>query len=281
MKSSTPKAAASVTYALHAKLYRGDALLASHVQKIHIFDCSEIAPPLVVEDFASEYNLCQESLLRRGIVKKCGRMLFRAAQPDALIFSDPRATATTKVLLHVTYNKAEASSQHDEPEAFEASVNWKLQSSTIVCMHMPDAIPTIRQVNSSLSMAHISKTNSTHHLKMEWSKWRRTSRTDSGCTEWTGSFPIWLVAESSLSLPPTFSLPYLSRRYSVLLELSVSGLCRAKAALRLPIQVAYHSTAAPTRTSCQTNPVFLAENASSRSPPLHSLERQELPPYVR
>lgn len=68
LKNSAPKTAASISYALHARLYRGDALLASHVQKIHIFDCSEIAPPLVVEDFIPEYNVCQESLMRKNIV---------------------------------------------------------------------------------------------------------------------------------------------------------------------------------------------------------------------
>lgn len=280
LRHSGPKTAASVSYTLHARLHRGDALLASHVQKINIFDCSEIAPPLDIEDFTPEYNVCQESLLRKYIFQKLGRMAIGAKQPPALIFSKPGELAATKVLLNVTLHTIQEHFAGCAQDVLEASINWRLQSSTFVCMHMPNAIPTIRQVTTSPSMGHIVKASSTHHLKMRWSNWVRKNPAGSEYTEWTASYPVLLPVESTSTLPPTFFLPYLSRRYSILLEISISGPCRSRATLKLPVQIVYQSVGTLSLSTGELSQSSASAYVVAGISPLRNHDRQELPSYL-
>jgi hypothetical protein len=147
-----------------------------------------------------------------------------------------------------------------EPGDFEVSINGRLQYSTFVCMHMPQATPTTRQVTTSPSMAHIVKPGSNHYLKMRWSNWMRTNSSDSEYAEWSASYPIWLSMESSSTLPPTFSLPYLSRRYSIMFQANISGPCRSRVTLKLPVQIAYQSKEAPSSPG-ELSPSCVPESA--------------------
>jgi hypothetical protein len=244
LKSSAPKMTASVSYNLQTSLRRGGALLTSRVQKIHIFECSQVAPPLVIEDFGQEYKLCQEISLRRHFFQKVGRMVLRANQPEAFIFFEPTAVATAKVLLDVAVFADREYFEDCGPQpSFDTSIDWNIQSATFACMQLPESVPTLQQVRNSLSTACVLKSITSHHLKTKWADWTRTSPTSASAkfTKWSAKYPIWLSMQSSSTLPPTFSMPYLSRRYTILLQIRISGPCRGRTTLKLPVQVVYQT----------------------------------------
>lgn len=278
-KSSAPKTTASVSYTLNADLWRGNVLLVSHSRKVRIFNCSEIAPPLCLGDFGKEYSNCQEIVMRKNLIQKIGKMSIKATQPDALIFSGPDASATTKVLLQLRLQTIYDPGEGCEPGAFEAAIKWTLRSSTFVCMHMQAATPTIGQLTRSPSMGCIKSTCATHRLKMLWSDWRPNSA-DPDSREWTATYPLWLSIKSSPALPPTFLLPYLSRRYTIAIEISISGQWHSKSTLTLPVQVTYQSKANPSQCLLQSSRSCTTEGPVGGVALPASSNGQELPPYL-
>ena len=247
-KSSTPKTTVVVFYQVQAKLYLGDAFLGSATRQVHIFDCSEVAPPLCLGDFGSEYNSRQETVLRKNVLQKFGMLLMEATQPDPFVFSYAGDTATTKILLQASVRKTIPPLEVDQPDTFEVAITWKLQSSTFVSMEKMDRQPTMRQAASSSSMVRLVKTGQDQRLKMMWSEWIKSDQPDSvkgeTSTQWTAVHPLWLSIKSSSALAPTFSLPYVSHRYSILLDVAISGPGRSRATLKIPIQLIYRSEAA-------------------------------------
>jgi hypothetical protein len=250
LKTSAPTTTASVSYVLQARLFRGETLLASHRQKIYVFDCSEIAPPLVVEDFTPEYILRSKFVGNDENIAQC------------YIVHSPGASWRQRARRLRGIHQLEAT-------VFD------------FCLYdMPEATPTTRQVTMSPSMAHIVKAGSNHHLKMRWSNWVRIDSSNSEYAEWSASYPIWLCMERSSKLPPTFSLPYLSRRYSILFEASISDPCRSRVALKLPVQIAYQSKEALSPSTRDLSPSCVHESALAGSTPLRNHDRQEPPRYT-
>ncbi|KEF61141.1 uncharacterized protein A1O9_02706 [Exophiala aquamarina CBS 119918] len=278
-KSSAPRTVASVSYLLHAKLWRDDVLLVSHSQNIYILNCSDAAPPLCLGDFGQEYNNRHEIVLRKNPLQKIGKISIQANQPDALVFTGYNTSAITKVLLHVKLQTTHGPREGPQSNDFEATVKWRLQSSTFVCMHMQDAVPTTRQLVLSPSMGCITKTISSHDLKMKWSDWTRTEADDPDSTEWTATYPVWLSIKSSPGLPPTFLLPYLSRRYSIAMIVSVPGRWHSKATIKLPVQVAYRSKVRPPQCILESSHLCAIEDHTGREPVSSNTDDHVLPPY--
>lgn len=284
IKNSLPKSAAAVLYQVQANLYLGDDLLARAAHNVHIFDCSEVAPPLCLGDFGSEYVARQETVIRKNLFQKLGLMSIEAAQPDPFVFGCAGDSEATKMLLQVSVHKTHAPFEVAEPGTFEAAITWKLQSSTFISMETMDRQPTIRQTACSSSMAHLVNASQGHRLKMIWSDWKRSNPPDPVCngtnTQWTAVHPIWLSVQSSCVLAPTFSLPYISRRYSILLDVAVSGPGRSHATLKIPVQLIYRSDAARSACLLEGEPSCSIELTQ---PPFQAVSYRnnvDLPPYL-
>lgn len=285
LKSSTPKTTVVVFYQVQAKLYLGDAFLGSASRQVHIFDCSEVAPPLCLGDFGSEYKSRQEAVLRKNVLQKFGMLSMEATQPDPFVFSYAGDTATTKVLLQASVRKTVAPLEADDPDTFEVAVTWKLQSSTFVSMERMDRQPTIRQAACSSSMVRLVKTGQGQRLKMMWSDWIKSDPPDSvkreTSTQWTAVHPLWLSIKGSSTLAPTFSLPYVSHRYSILLDFAISGPGRSRTTLKIPIQLLYRSEAAYSacllehEPSCSPTTLILSPFLGASDG--HNVD---LPPYI-
>ena len=249
-RSSAPKCLASVSYTVQAKLHREDILLAATSRKVKIFTCNAISPPLSLEDFAPEYSSCQKSVVRQSFFQRVGWMTIQGIQPEPFMFCGNESSPTTKVPLLVKLQMIDNSRGNHEVGTFSAAIAWRLQSSTFVSsMQMQDALPTTRQAVSSPWLGHIIKTRPTHRLKMMWSGWRRTHSTESEASEWIASYSICLSCEFCPTLPPTFSIPYVSHRYSLLLDISISGPYQSKVRLKLPIQIAYQTKSTNSQVS--------------------------------
>lgn len=247
LKNSAPKTAASVVYQVKVQLRLGATMLAEAVRKVHIFDCKGSTPPLCLRDFAPEYICQQASVIRKNILQKTGIMSVEVDQPAPLVFVSSGGAVTTRILLKVSLRTISDASGFFAGGTFEAEITWRLRSSTFVSMQMLHALPTVREAALSKLMAYLATSSPRRRLKMIWSDWTPTnpqSQTCSGSkTEWTAIYPIWLSIHSTPALAPTFSLPYLSRRYSILLHVSVSGLGRSQTSLTLPVQITYRSEA--------------------------------------
>ena len=285
IKNSSPKSAAAVIYQVQANLYLGDALLASAAHKVHIFDCSEVAPPLCLGDFGSEYVSRRETIIRKNVFQKVGLMSIEATQPDPFVFGRAGDSEATKILLQVSVQKTYAPFEVAEPDTFQAAITWKLQSSTFISMETMDRQATIRQAACSSSMARLVNTGQGHRLKMIWSDWKRSNLPDpvySGTiTQWTAVHPLWLSVQSSHVLAPTFSLPSISRRYSILLDVAVSGFGRSHAKLKIPVQLIYRSDAACSAGLLEGEPSCLpTEPTQPPSQTLSDRHNVDLPPYL-
>ena len=247
LKNSAPKTEASVIYQVQVELRLGTTVLASVIQKVHIFDCQETTPPLCLRDFVPEYTCQQDSIIRKNILKRIGTMSVEATQPEPLVFVSSGGWARTKILLRVSLYTTSNALRVFDVGAFDAAITWRLRSSTFVSMQMSLALPTVRQVSFSPLVARLVTSGPLRRLKMIWSDWTRASPQNQPCSgtkiEWTATYPIWLSIQSSSALAPTFSLPYLSRRYSILLHVNFSGPGQSQASLNIPVQLTYQSTA--------------------------------------
>lgn len=244
LRGDSPQSFVSVTYDVQAKVCAGTNQVAYTSRGVDIFPSSTIAPPLFIENSGTEYTMSQKSSLKRAFLQRVGSMIVHCPQPEPFVYSETDDCATTKVLLQVKLSIADGILQGSHPGILSATVDWKLRSSTIVSMQEQSTSSMPRQLRSSALSANIGKDGSMHDLKMLWSSWTKLPSSTPKRSEWTSVQPMLLSCPSVSSMPPTFTLPKISHRYTLILNINVSEPYRSKASLRVPIQVVYQSGSA-------------------------------------
>ena len=87
-----------------------------------------------------------------------------------------------------------------------------------------------------------------HPLKLTLRNWKRAPANGSAIQSlpesWTHTADLTLSIPKRVLVVPTFSTPYLTRRYSLLLQIRVAGAVgAAKLTLEVPVQVVYRDEA--------------------------------------
>lgn len=118
----------------------------------------------------------------------------------------------------------------------EAEVKWHFRFSTFVSIEEQQAPPTLREALVSPATAMVRSSLKSRSLGMVWRNWKSIlDRGDASRIESEQS--LWLTLPRSGVLTPTFWSPFLSRRYSICLQLKVTKPGTAKLEVEVPIQV--------------------------------------------
>lgn len=278
-KSSAPQCSASVSYFVHVTAHQTNEKIAAASRQIHVFVPNCVEPPLPLEDFGPEYQPCQKSAIRRKLFPRVGTLFIESAQPKPFVFSGCNDLATTQILLQVKLQLTDDMLKTKSIGTLSANVMWRLRSHTFVCVQNQQASPTTRQATSSLFHGHIVRDMSSHRMKMLWSTWTKSCPSDLRNGEWVASYPISLSCQSSPLISPTFSLPRISRRYSLLLDINISGPYRSKTSLRLPVQIVYQAKSMRTPTLTGSEQECTTDFALMRLADAEDGQDAILPPY--
>ncbi|KIW99994.1 uncharacterized protein Z518_10922 [Rhinocladiella mackenziei CBS 650.93] len=103
----------------------------------------------------------------------------------------------------------------------------------------------MEDVANSASAARMSTLSPSRCIKMVFTKWKETKAHNPGGaqkdvdTTWHSQEDVLLRLSHSPMLAPTFWAPLVSRRYSIRLQISLSGIGSAKFELVVPVQIVY------------------------------------------
>jgi len=287
-----------VTYTMQAHAIRKGEVIGSISKEIRIFDGTDPQPPICTRDFSSEYLCQQKRALRRIIFTKIGNLSIAIAEPKPLVFnSSSKGLVSTKLPISFIFERPRTEARTDagfSVEACHASLTWQLRNSTFASLEPMSSVPTVREVAQGQrgrlpSKVLITTLGLRHRLKLSLRGWQKTPGTFSVKN---GHIPseIWTKQdELSLSMPrealpvPTFFTPYVSRRYSLLVQITVTGIGKARFRLEVPVQIVYENQISATnRLSCQ------GSNSSEEGCDLGSMRQvvednsaSALPIYVR
>ena len=277
LQNSGSRARALVGYEVQACVIRGRAILATTVQDIKIFDSPRPTPPICIADFAPEYVCEQAKALKKNIFTTLGTVFIVLDEPAPFEFQTCLAQATTKLPVSVHVQISSGLGGNLVPFGLVADITWRLKASTFVIMKETAGLPTVQQASTSQLVNKCTVFGRCRRLKLGWPQWEEVPLCNNlkHGKAWKTKQDLWLSIPISCHIPPTFSVPYLVRRYSISLRMSIGGTGRAEARFNVPVQVVYRTS--PHRwntfTSAQEDITALSQG-SSESPQF------DLPRYI-
>ena len=264
--NSGSRATALVRFEVQARVIRGRAVIASTVQDIKIFDSQRPTPPTCIADFAPEYVCEQAKALKKNVFKSLGTVFIVLDEPAPFEFQTSLEQATTKLPVSVHVQNSSGLGENLMPFGLVADITWRLKASTFVMMKETAGLPTVQQASTSQFVTECTVFGQRRRLKLRWPQWEEVPL----CTNvkidkaWKTKEDLWLSIPVSCHIPPTFSAPYLVRRYSISLRMSFRGTGRAEARFNVPVQVIYRTSPQPenTFTSVQSDITALSQGSS-------------------
>jgi len=118
----------------------------------------------------------------------------------------------------------------------EAEVKWRFRFTTFVSIQEQHGPPTVKEALVSPTTAFIRSSLNSRSSKMVWTKWKPTEDNKSNSSI-ESKQSLWLTLPRSEVSTPTFWTAFLSRRYSICIQLKVTQLGTAKLEVEIPIQV--------------------------------------------
>lgn len=201
---------------------------------VRIYENSHLQPPAYQGPMIMEFPSQRSTNLRRNLFAKTG--IFSAkipSEPSPLIFTPANDFATTTISLLLAAESENAFSELD------ASITWRLRTSTIVSHTPMRTCPTAQQARNALSSMTESSSLGLHHrLKMQLRNWARVGSAYSLRQDIVIALP-----QAALIIPTTHS-EHISRHYGMNVEISVRGedTGRATVSVEIPLQIGYQDT---------------------------------------
>lgn len=233
-----PRAAARVTYQLTARLVRDHKILAQIRQPIILLASQTPSPPICIADFKGEYRTVQKSVLRTSLRKKAGELSVIVQEPKQLTTkaSGDELVVELPVKLQLKRTRQELSS--GQPSYVKAEVKWQFQYSTFVSVLEQQGPPSLQQALCSPATAFVRSTLDSKTVDMAWRHWKPLeSGPENSMNMIESEQSLWLRLPPTEVLTPTFWSPFLSRRYSILLQLKILQPGSARIEVEVPIQV--------------------------------------------
>ena len=231
-----PRAGARVTYQLSAKILRNRRILQCVKKAICLLPSNSPSPPMCISDFKGEYCPTQKTSLRGSLYQKAGDLSVIVKEPKPLNIRANCEASMVELPVKLRLERAAGDASLLEDLCVEADVKWQFRFWTFVSMLEQRGPATLTQALASPATAHVRSSLSARTLKMSWRKWRLASQTKE-CTVAECEQSIWLNLPRSEVLTPTFWNAYLSRRYSICLQLKIIRPGTAKLEVEIPIQV--------------------------------------------
>jgi hypothetical protein len=249
-------AATKVVYEVKAFALKNNEVLTSRTQEIRLFTSSPAAPPSCPSDFTVEYRYSQSKSLRTKFFQKIADLVITTEEPQPLEFSTSQANITTslplsfKLLYHPqTQNRSTFSRLSANLLTLDVSVTWKLKSLTVIAVQRLPCIPPVAQSRETTSVARVVTLSPASSCKLRLRDWKSSEAIENDglphkrVQSYTHENSIWLSIpgrQPNFYPTPTFSTPYLFRRYSFTIHVEASGsLGKAAFDLEVPVQIVY------------------------------------------
>lgn len=235
-----PRAGAHVTYKLTAHLLKDRKVIDQIMQPILLLISQDPSPPMCMADFVGEYQMAQKCLLRTPLFQKAGELTIFAQEPKQLTVRPNCAESMVELPIRLVWKRQKQEINVYQSTRIEAEVKWQFRMSTFVSLMEQRGPATLKQALVSPATAYVRSTLPPKTLSMAWRKWKPvgSSKTKIQCEQ-----SLWLSLPRSEILTPTFWSPFLSRRYSVWLQVKIHRPGSAKLEVEVPIQVGIESTA--------------------------------------
>lgn len=231
-----PYASAEVTYRLTARLLKDRKTIGWIVQPILLLVSHDPTPPLCMTDFAGEYRMTQKCLLRGPLFQKSGELSVHVQEPKQLTVKADCIQSMVGLPVKLRWKRQKQEAHVDQSPRIEAKVKWQFRISTFVSILEQRGPATLKRVLVSPETAFVCSKLPAKALTMAWRQWTPAADEDSS-TIIESEQSLWLTLPRSEILTPTFWSPFLSRRYSLWLQLKVTKPGNTRLEVEVPIQV--------------------------------------------
>ncbi|PWY64366.1 hypothetical protein BO83DRAFT_381964 [Aspergillus eucalypticola CBS 122712] len=260
-----------IEYFLKARLFDYEECIAETEAPVTFAPARECAPPICIPDFPGEYNLASSRSVRDRLHRRELYYLSVQTGEPAPLYLMNSGMVSTVVPLKWHYRCLNPSQQHANIPGIYASIQTSLRATTFVSVSPQDRLPLEGDANKLLDFKLVANTTGTGCTQVR--KLRIASWEDCGLnkqdqpTTYQATTPLILNFDAPDYLPPTFTHPYISRRYSlsVFVSVDVDNSRNASLRLRVPVQVSYDR--GERATECMDEPF-----------PLYP---EILPPYIK
>jgi len=193
---------------------------------------------MCVADFKGEYRMVQKSVLRSSLLKKAGELSVVVQEPKQLTIKADCEDSIVELPVKLQLKRSRQEITPGQALRVEAEVKWQFRFSTFVSIMEQQGPPTVKQATSSSATAFVRSTLKSRTVNMAWRNWKPVVDISADSTNLVESEQsLWLSLPHTEVLTPTFWSSFLSRRYSILLQVKVTQPGSAKIDVEVPIQV--------------------------------------------
>ncbi|OJJ73066.1 hypothetical protein ASPBRDRAFT_53309 [Aspergillus brasiliensis CBS 101740] len=233
-----------IEYCLKARLFtQGECIcIAESAIPVTFAPARECSPPICVSDFPGEYTLEMSRRVRDILHRRDLYYLsVHTEEPAPLCLNHSSASVVSTIIpLRWRYRCLDSSRQHIYPPGIYATIQTSLRATTFVSVSPQDRLPLEKDANKLLDfklVANSAGTGLMQERKLRVASWE----SDSHGRAWQATTPLLLDFDIRDYLPPTFTHPYLSRRYSLSMFISVEvdHSRQTSFRLRVPVHVSY------------------------------------------
>lgn len=238
------RAGAQVKYKLTAHLFKDRKLVDRIMQPILLLISHDPPPPMCMTDFVGEYCMAQKCALRGPLFQKAGEVSIIAQEPKQLTVRADCAESMVELPIRMVWTRQKQEINVYQAPKIEAEVRWQFRLSTFVSVMEQQGPATMKDALVSPATALVRSALPAKALSMVWRTWK-PSHNDDNLTSIESEQSLRLTLPRSEILTPTFWSPFLSRRYSVWLQVKVNKPGSAKLEVEVPIQVGIEAGTLP------------------------------------
>lgn len=261
---------ATVTYFLSARVLLNDCTLAYHFHEICIFPCHDPDPPACCSDFPGEYCLWKQQTLRTRLLRRWATLAVAAEEPHAFTIRPGQCRSLFRLALDL-HLETRLPRSTNSPLCIEASITWTLEALTLLSSTANHTIPTLNQTRYTAGSGVIVHPLCTREVKTLWRKWvpRTRQANDSSVLQekrWSAQEDVLLIMDDLNNLPPTFAVPFLSRRYRLRVKIRLDNpYALPPLEIKVPVQILYNCGQQPFHQDAGTH------SNQSELPDVHAL----------
>jgi hypothetical protein len=273
-----------VKYELLAYAYEGDEVVLTTKLEVRIYDTVDgCPPPIHITDFPSEYTITQDKRLHTFWSRSGRRLTIATAEPRPLQVRQGVKVHLAAVPLRFALRK-DPKRPKSPPSTLSIRISSLLKAQTFISLGEMNTLPTVGLTKHSPYLAVVPRYSKAYDRKLKIREWKSIQIGDEGSKEsvWMCDTVIWLPVCEQSCLTPTFFTPYVSRRYSLSLQMEAKGADgKASFHLNVPLQVVYPTdfgTDAPSYETA-TRPDTPVSELDDEEDDVRDVDR--LPVYVR
>ncbi|KAH8803657.1 hypothetical protein F5884DRAFT_861975 [Xylogone sp. PMI_703] len=270
-----------IVYMIRVKSIRSDKPIGNVVnvtekREITVMPFTATSPPVVMDSFPGEYISSATTTLKRYRWRQSlGTLKVSAAEPPPLNILSHSPKQSTTLVLSIIFEPNGVRGYERPDSRWIFIVTQQLRIRTFYSTRKLERVPTASTSKRDPFLRFVERKRPSETREYDKIVWRKEydspwlGRSYMNSTWFSTNITVPIVA--SKSLLPTFLNPLASRRYAVVIQLSIKGLSNKTMDLVLPIQVIYWPLQAIDRGADEYGATELPADASMSFEPISGL----------